>query len=292
MQVFLTGVTGWVGSAVARDLIAAGHKVRGLARSADKAAGLAAQGVGVVVGDLAMTDLLHAEAATADAVLHTAFGHDFSRFQESSEEDVRAIEAMGSALEGTAKPILVTSGVTLLAPGRIVTEVDSQSANHATPRRSEVAALALRGKGVHATIIRLCPTVHGDGDHGFMRRLIALARDKGVSGYVGDGNNRWPAVHRLDAATLYRLVLAQADPTPAYHAVTETGVPFRKIAETIGQKLGVPVEPRTPEHFGFLGQMVAADMPASSEITRAATGWHPTHSGLIADLDLDSYYRD
>ena len=291
MQIFLTGVTGWVGTAVARELIAAGHQVRGLARSLEKAAAMANAGVSIVPGDLAAADLLRAEATAADAVVHTAFGHDFSRFQAASDEDVRAIEAMGAALEGTDKPILVTSGVTLVAPGRIVTEADRQSANHATPRRSEVAALALRDKGVRAVILRLCPTVHGDGDHGFMRRLITLARDTGVSAYVGDGSNRWPAVHRLDAAALYRIALEQIDSATVYHAVGEIGVPFGQVAETIGRKLGLPIESRPPEHFGFLGQMVAADMPASSERTRIATGWLPKHPGLIADLGLDSYYR-
>ena len=292
MQIFLTGVTGWVGSAVAQDLMAAGHRVRGLARSPEKAAALAAEGIEIVAGDLAATDLLRSEAAHADAVVHTAFGHDFSRFNEAADEDVRAIEAMGSALAGTGKPILVTSGVTLLAPGRIVTEADRQSADGPTPRRSEVAALALREQGVRASIIRLCPTVHGAGDHGFMRRLIALARESGVSAHVGDGANRWPAVHRLDAAMLYRAVLEQDDPAPVYHAVGESGVPFRQVAETIGRKLGLPVEPRLPGHFGFLGQMVAADMPASSAATQAATGWRPAHPRLLDDLELDSYYRD
>ena len=277
---------------MARDLIAAGHKVRGLARSPGKAADLAAEGVEIVVGDLAATDLLHAEAAAADAVVHTAFGHDFSRFQEASDEDVRAIEAMGAALTGTGKPILITSGVTLLAPGRIVTEADRQSADGPTPRRSEVAALALRDQGIAASIIRLCPTVHGEGDHGFMRRLIALARESGVSAYAGDGTNRWPAVHRLDAAALYRVVLGVEGPEPVYHAVGETGVPFRQVAEVIGRKLGLPVAPREAEHFGFLGQMVAADMPASSERTQAGTGWRPAHPRLLEDLELDSYYRN
>ncbi len=291
MRVFLTGATGWVGSAVAAQLIAAGHHVRGLVRSPEKATGFAEQGGDPMIGDLTDTDLLHSEAAAADAVIHTAFNHDFSRFADSSGEDVRAIEAMGAALEGTDKPILITSGVTLLTPGRVATEADRQSANHATPRRSEAAAEGLRAKGVRAAIIRLTPTVHGDGDHGFMHRLIDLARTSGVSAYAGDGEQRWPAVHRLDAAALYLRVLDQADLAPAYHAVAEGGIRFSEVAQTIGRKLGLPVEPRGPEHFGFLGPMVAADMPASSEATRRATGWTPRHPGLIADLNLDSYYR-
>lgn len=292
MQIFLTGATGWVGSAVARDLMAAGHHVRGLARSPEKAAQLVDQGMTVVTGDLAATDLLHAEAAAADAVIHTAFGHDFSRFTQAAQDDLRAIQAMGDALQGSDRPILITSGVTLLAPDRVVTEDDRQPIQGPTPRQSETAASALRDSGIRAAIIRLCPTVHGDGDHGFMRQLIALARDSGVSAYIGDGSNRWPAVHRLDAAALYGIALRQPDLAPVYHAVGETGVPFRQIAQVIGQKLGVPVQPRDAAHFGFLGQMVATDMPASSAATQAATGWQPTHPGLIADLGLDSYYRD
>lgn len=291
MNVFLTGATGWVGSAVAADLLAAGHQVRGLVRSADKAADFAALGGDVVLGDLTATDLLNAEAARADAVIHTAFNHDFTRFAASADEDTRAIAAMGEALRGSNRPILVTSGVTLLSPGRLVTEQTRQPAQHATPRRSEVAADALRAAGVRASVVRLTPTVHGDGDHGFMRQLIQLARQSGVSAYAGDGSNRWPAVNRLDAAGLYRLALGQTDLAPIYHAVAEEGVAFREVAETIGRKLGLPVEARGPEHFGFLGQMVAADMPASSAATRAATGWRPTHAGLIEDLQLDSYYR-
>ncbi len=291
MRVFLTGSTGWVGSAVADELIAAGHHVRGLARSADKAAALQEKGGEVVIGSIEDTALLTTEARAADAVIHTAFNHDFTRFAGAAQADALAIAAMGEPLTGTGKPILITSGVTMLKPGSVVTEQDGFQSNAALPRQSEVAAGALRERGVKASLIRLSPSVHGKGDQGFIRRVIEFARQSGVSSYIGDGANRWPAVSRLDAAALYRIAMETADLAPVYHAVGNDGAtPFKQIATIIGRKLGLPLEPRAPEHFGFLATLVAGDMPASSQWTQKTLGWKPDHPELLQDLELDSYY--
>lgn len=292
MRVFVTGATGWVGSAVVDELLSAGYEVHGLSRTVEKAAKLEAQGGQVVIGNIEDTDLLFAEANGADAVIHTAFNNDFTRFVESAEEDIRAIQAIGRALEGKARPFLITSGVTLLTPDRVATEEDQQTPNPAMPRKTEPTTSALRASSVNALLIRLSPTVHGDGDQAFMRRLIGVAKKTGVSGYVGDGLNRWPAVHRRNAATIYRLALTQAAPISAFHAVSEGAIPFKDIATAIGQKLGLPIEPRDPEHFGFLAPLVAGDMPASSSATKSALGWQPKYPRLLQDLQLDSYYTD
>lgn len=290
MRIFITGATGWVGSAVVQDLLGAGHQVTGLARSGDKAATLAATGAEVLRGTLDDLDALRDAASAADAVIHTAFNHDFSRFAENAEQDRRAIETLGSALEGSDRPLLVTSGVALLAPGRVATEADVQSSDPSFPRKSEVAAKALAERGVRVASIRLSPSVHGLGDHGFIPILIALAREKGVSAYVGEGLNRWPGVHRLDAARLYRLVLEQGVTQAAYHAVADEGVPFRKLAEVIGHRLGLPVESRSGEHFGWFGRFAGMDMPASSQRTRSLLGWEPTGPDLLTDIDQPGYY--
>lgn len=290
MHVFLTGATGWVGSAVVEDLIAAGHKVSGLARSEGKAAALAASGATVVRGTLDDLDTLRDAAAAADAVLHTAFNHDFSKFAANAEQDRRAIEAMGSALEGSRKPLVVTSGVGMLAPGRIAIEADVFPSDSHLPRKSEAAAAACAARGVRAAVVRLAPSTHGLGDYGFVPMLIAKARETGVSAYVGEGQNRWPGVHRDDAARLYRLVLEKDVPESAFHAIAEEGVPFKAIATAIGLGLGLPVESRSVEHFGWFGIFVGMDMPASSARTRERLGWEPTGPGLLADLDQPGYY--
>lgn len=290
MHVFVTGATGWVGSTIVQELLGAGHRVTGLARSEEKARPLAALGATVLRGSLDDLETLKAGAAGADAVIHTAFNHDFSKFAANAQQDQRAIEALGAALEGSKRPLLVTSGVALLAQGRVATETDLPPSHASYPRKSEASARALATRGVHASTVRLAPSVHGVGDHGFVPILIKLAREKGVSGYIGDGLNRWPAVHRIDAGHLYRLALEQGATESAYHAVADEGVRFKDIAEVIGRRLGVPVESRSPEHFGWFADFAGMDMPASSERTRAVLGWKPTQSDLLVDLDQRAYF--
>ncbi|WP_437815690.1 SDR family oxidoreductase [Sorangium sp. So ce1078] len=291
MRVFVTGATGWVGNVVVDELLGAGHQVLGLSRSEEKAAGLAAKGAGVLRGTLDDLDRLAEAAGNADAVIHLAFSHDFSKFAENSEQDRRAIEAMGEALVGTDKPILVTTGLALIAPGRVVTEADMPPLSDLNiPRKSEAAAAALAERGVRVGTVRLAPTVHGIGDHVFMAILAGLAREKGVSAYIGDGANRWPAVHVSDAGRLYRLALEAGAPARVYHANAEEGIAFRAIAEAIGRALDVPVEPRPREHFGWFADFAGADAPASSARTRELTGWEPTGPTLLADLAQPAYF--
>ena len=295
MRVFITGATGFVGSAVVDELLGAGHTVVGLARSRASAAALEARGAEVYRGSLEELDTLSTAAATADAVIHTAFNHDFSRFMENCELDRRAILALGDALAGSDKPLLVTSGVAQLADDRVATEADEPPPVSKTyPRASEAAAAELVARGVRASTVRLAPSVHGEGDHGFVPYLIDLARRTGVSVYIGDGDNRWPGVHRLDAAALYRLAVEQPATDARYHATADEGVAFRDIAEVIGRRLGVPVTSQSPEeaqdHFGWMALFAAMDMPAASEQTRSGLGWQPGRIGLLADLDQPYYF--
>ena len=291
MRVFVTGATGWVGSVVVDELLDAGHQVLGLSRSEEKAAGLSAKGADVLRGTLDDLDRLAAAAGNADAVIHLAFNHDFSKYAENSEQDRRAIEAMGEALVGTDKPILVTTGLASLAPGRVATEEDMPLlSNPNYPRKSEAAASALAERGVRVGAIRLATTVHGIGDPALLSFLTKHAREQGVSAYIGDGVNRWPAVHVSDAGKLYRLALEAGAPARAYHACAEEGVAFRAIAEAIGRALDLPVEPRPREHFGWLASFVGADAPVSSARTRALTGWKPTGPTLLADLAQPAYF--
>lgn len=294
MKIFVTGATGFVGSAVVRELTGAGHRVLGLARSDANADALKRLGVEVHRGDVTDTESLAAGALASDGVIHTAFNHDFSRWAENCQNDRRAIEALGSALVGSDRPFVVTSGTGLVAvPGRPATEDDAPTST--VPRiASEQAANAVAERGVHVSVVRLPPSVHGDGDHGFVPTLIGLAREKRAAAYVGDGGNRWPAVHRLDAAHLYRLVLEKGEAGLKYHGVGDEGVPFRDIAGVIGGRLNVPVISKTTEeagaHFGWFAHFAALDCPASSDKTRQALGWRPTNVGLIGDLERGSYF--
>ena len=294
MRVFITGSTGWVGSALVKDLIAAGHGVLGLTRSDQGAEALRAAGAEIHRGSLADLDSLKRGAAQADAVIHAAFNHDFSKFAENCAEDERAIEALGSVLKGSDRPLLVTSGVALLAPGRTATEEDSPPRPSPFPRKSEDAAAALAKSGVRVATVRLAPSVHGHGDHGFVPILIGIARQKGVSAYIGDGQNRWPAVHRFDAARVYRLALERGTSGGHLHAVAEEGVPFKEIAEVIGRRLNIPVVSKSredaAEHFGWFAMFAAIDAPTSSIRTQSLLGWSPAQPGLIADIDHPAYF--
>lgn len=290
MKVFVTGATGWVGSAVIQELVAAGHEALGLARSDEGAATLASRGIAVHRGDLSDLDTLAAGARACDGVIHTAFIHDFKDFHAAGETDRRAIEAMGEALAGSGKPLIATSGSALLRHGSVGTENDAANPDGPATHRnaSEALTLALAARGVRSSLIRLPPSVHGDGDYGFAPRLVDIARAQGVSAYIGDGENRWPAVHRFDAARLYRLVLEQGVAGARYHAIGEQGVATREIAATIGTGLGLPVVSMSAEeaaaHFGFLSRFFGADCPASSVQTREQLGWKPTGLGLLEDL--------
>jgi nucleoside-diphosphate-sugar epimerase len=294
MRVFVTGASGFIGSAIVSELIAAGHKVLGLARSDAAAASVAAAGADVHRGSLEDIESLRSGAAMSDGVIHTAFIHDFSKFKENCEIDRRAIEALGSALAGSERPLIVTSGTAAaFTPGRLTTEEDAP--NSPMPRiASEEAAALVQAQGVRVSVMRL-PQVHDPVKQGLITYLIALAREKGVSAYVGDGLNRWPAVHRLDAAHLYRLALEKGSAGARYNAVAEEGVPLREIAEAIGRGLRVPVVAKSPveagEHFGWLAMFVGVDVPASSAQTQERLGWRPTQPGLISDLDEARYFE-
>ena len=307
MRVFVTGASGWIGSAVVPELIGAGHQVTGLARSDASAAALTAAGAQVQRGTLDDLGSLRSAAAASDGVIHLAFKHDVAfsgGFQDAAEADRRAIETFGEALAGSGRPFIIASGTLGLAPGRVATERDdghgsgsaaaSSGSGPAMRLANAEMTLSFASRGVRSTVLRLPPTVHGEGDNGFMAALVGMARGSGVSGYLGDGSNRWPAVHRLDAAHLFRLALEQAPAGSVLHAVADEGVPIREIAEVIGRHLDVPVASISPERaagqFGFLAGFVGIDAPASSKLTRELLGWQPAHPGLIDDLDKGHYF--
>jgi nucleoside-diphosphate-sugar epimerase len=296
MRVFVTGATGFIGSAVVRELLDAGHEVLGLARSDQGAAAVAAAGAKVHRGDTRDLDSLRRGAAESDGVIHTAFNHDFSVSRlDASAADRLAVEAMAETLVGTDRPIVIASGTAGLSPGRLATEQTVPESDRVGRHAVEEAAVSFAGRGVRAAVVRFPPTVHGRGDHGFIARLIDIARNKGVSGYPGDGSNRWPAVHRLDAAHLFRLAVESAPAGARLHGVGEEGIPVRDIAEVIGRRLGLPVAAIPSEeaaaHFGFLGAFFALDCPASSALTQRLLGWHPAQPGLVADLETGDYFE-
>ena len=297
MRIFVTGASGFIGTAVTAELIGAGHQVVGLARSDAAAAALADAGAAPRRGSLDDLDGLREAAGTSDGVIHLAFKHDAMRsgdFPGAITADLRAIHAIGDALVGSGKPLVAASATLLLAGlARVATEADALA--HGPRVDAENTVIALAERGVRSSIVRLPPTVHSARErHGFTATLIAIAREKGAAGYVGDGSNRWPAVHALDAARLFRLALEAAPAGSRLHAVADEGIPFRRIAETIGRHLNLPTASIPPgeadAHFGFLGPFVPLDNPVSSARTRDLLGWAPTHPGLIEDLDHGHYF--
>ncbi|MFB6703332.1 SDR family oxidoreductase [Streptomyces sp. NPDC056333] len=306
MRVFITGASGWIGSAVVPELIGAGHQVVGLARSDTSAAALAEAGAEVRRGTLDDLDTLRRAAADADGVIHLAFKHDIAfsgGFEDAADADRRAIDTFGEVLAGSDRPFLIASGTLGLAPGRVATERDGQESGPvgahldggpAKRMANAHATVALAARGIRSSVVRLPPTVHGDGDQGFLAGVVAIAQEKGVSGYIGDGANRWPAVHRSDAAHLFRLALESAPPGSTLHAVSDEGVPIRTVAEVIGRHLGLPAASVSaadaPGHFSWLAGFLGMDSPASSTHTRELLGWQPARPGLIDDLDKGHYF--
>ncbi len=306
MRIFVTGASGWIGSDVVPELLGAGHEVVGLARSEASAQRLEAAGAIVHRGDLDDADDLAKAAADSDGVIHLAFQHEVAfggNFAAAGAADRRAVEAMGAALADSDRPFVLASGMLGLTPGRVATEDDGlvpDAAVRGNPAGIRAAtallALSLRGIGVRSSVLRLPPTVHGDGDNGFMATLVGIARERGVAGYVGDGTNRWPAVHRSDAASLFRLAVEAAPAGSVLHAATDEGVAFRDIADAMGRHLGVPAASVAPadaaEHFAHLGHFVGLDSPASAAVTRELLAWGPSGPTLLEDLEQDHYYRE
>lgn len=297
MRVFVTGASGFVGSAVVKELLQAGHQVLGLVRRDDAAEALIRAGAEAHRGDINDLDSVKSGAAGCDAVIHTAFDHDFNRYQENCEKDRQVILALGTALAGSARPLVVTSGVGLQRKekGSLTTEHDVPPGSGVVPRAaSEEAARAVAAQGVNVYILRLPPTTHGAGDHGFIPMVIGIDREKGESAYIGAGDNCWPAVHRLDAAVMYRLIIERQPELKVYHAVAEEGIPFKQIAEVIGKGLNLPVASKegaaVEAHFGGFSHFAAIDCRASAELSRKALGWEPLQAGLLEDLVIGGYF--
>jgi nucleoside-diphosphate-sugar epimerase len=295
MRVFVTGATGFIGTAIVPELIGAGHQVLGLARSEASANKLIAAGAEVLRGDLEDLESLSRGAAQCDGVIHAGFIHDFTRFKEVCEVDKTAIDTIGAVLAGSGRPLIVTSGTALVSPGKLATEDIIPTFNPAWPRVSEQGVDVVAALGVRAAAIRLSPSVHGDGDKGFVSFLFSIAREKGFSAYIGEGLNRWNAVHRLDAARLFRLALENATPGARYHGCAEEAITVKSIAEAVGKQLNLPVKSIPPEeaaaHFGWFAQMAALDCPASSIFTQEHLHWHPTHPTLMADIENGVYKK-
>lgn len=301
MRIFVTGASGWIGSALVPELLAAGHQVLGLARSDQSAAALTEAGAEPVRGSVDDLDVLRDTAAASDGVVHLAFKHDIAfsgDFQGAAEADRRAVDVFGEALAGSDRPFVIASGLLGLSPGRTATERDMPALTEGAPAAARgltaQAVLALAQRGVRSSVVRLAPTCHGDGDNGFMAAVVGIARAKGVSGYLGDGSNRWTAVHRLDAARLFRLAVEQAPAGAVLHGAGEEGVAIRDVAEMIGKHLDVPVAPVAPEdaasHFTWLSGFLGLDAPASHTLTSELVGWQPTGPGLLEDLDAGHYF--
>ena len=294
MKVFVTGASGFIGAAVVPELLGAGHQVLGLARSDASATALALAGAEVHRGDLNDLESLRAGAASSDGVIHLGYNHDFSQMAAAAQSDRNAIETFGATLQGSGHPLVIASGVLGLATGRTATEQDRPDPSAHPRGASAEALLAFADQGVRPSVVRLAHTVHGAGDHAFIATLIDIARRKGVSGYVDDGHNRWPAVHRLDVARLFRLAVEQAPAGTVLHGVAEEGVPLFEVASVIGRHLNLPVvsvpREQAREHFGWLGLFIGADSPTSSRATRELLGWQPVHPGLIADLEQGHYF--
>jgi nucleoside-diphosphate-sugar epimerase len=307
MRVFVTGASGWIGSAVVAELIGASHEVTGLARSDTAAAAITAAGATPLLATLDDLDSLRSAAAASDGVIHLAFKHDIAfsgGFQAAADADRRAVATFGDALAGSDRPLVIASGTLGLAVGRVATERDGHGDDPAfaahgvgpeTRRGTAELALALASRGVRSSIVRLPPTNHGDGDNGFMATIVGIAREKGVAGYIGDGSNRWPAVHRLDSAHLFRLAVETAPAGSTLHAVADEGVPIRDVAAVIGRHLQLPVASIAPEdaaaHFTWMAGFIGLDSPASSALTRELMAWQPVQPGLIDDLDQGHYFR-
>jgi nucleoside-diphosphate-sugar epimerase len=296
MRVFMTGASGWIGSAVVPELLGAGHEVVGLARSDDAAAAILAAGAEPYRGSLDEPTRLLGGVESTDGVIHLGYNHDFSRMQEAAATDRKVVETIGSVMKQSERPFVVAGGVIGLTPGRVATENDQPDPS-VHPRVANVAfALSLADDGVRSSCVRFAPTVHGKGDHGFIATLVAIARAKGSSGYIGDGTNCWPAVHRVDAARLVRLTLESAPAGTSVHAVAEPGIPAKAIAEAIGLGLGLPVvsvpSDQATEHFGWMSRFFGADTTASNSLTRELLHWEPTHQGLLEDLNEGHYFAD